>query len=90
MSPPGAAGVAPTPAQPQAAAGGLAPAPGAADPIQPGTAIEGAGAAFVGKGKSTYRVNAKPLIEHYGVKVEKKLTVTPKWNKSEGLLELAL
>ena len=44
----------------------------------------------VGKGKSTYRVNAKPLIEHHGVKVEKKLTVTPKWNKGEGLLELAL
>ncbi len=44
----------------------------------------------VGKGKSTYRVNAKPLFEHYGIKVEKKLTVTPNWNKSEGLLELAL
>ncbi|MCH7497294.1 MAG: hypothetical protein IH971_05530, partial [Candidatus Marinimicrobia bacterium] len=39
------AGVAPTPAQPQAAAGGLVPAPGAADPTQPGTAIEGADAA---------------------------------------------
>ena len=44
----------------------------------------------VGKGKSTYRVNAKALIEHYGIKVKKKLAVTPKWNKSEGLLELAL
>ena len=44
----------------------------------------------VGKGKSTYRVNAKPLMEHYGIKVEKKLTVAPKWNKTEGLLELAL
>ena len=44
----------------------------------------------IGKSKSAYRVNAKPLIEHYGIKVEKKLTVTPKWNKTEGLLELAL
>ena len=44
----------------------------------------------IGKSKSIYRVNAKPLIEHYGIKVEKKLTVTPKWNKSGGLLELAL
>ena len=44
----------------------------------------------IGKNKSIYRVNAKPLIEHYGVKVEKKLAVKPKWNKSEGLLEVAL
>ncbi len=44
----------------------------------------------VGKGKSTYRVNAKPLIKHHGLKVEKKVTVTPVWNKSEGLLELSL
>ena len=44
----------------------------------------------IGKSKSIYRVNAKPLIEHHGVRVEKKLTVTPKWNKTEGLLELAL
>ncbi len=44
----------------------------------------------VGKGKSTYRVNAKPLMEHYDIKIAKKLTVTPQWNKSEGLLELAL
>ena len=44
----------------------------------------------IGKSKSIYRVNAKPLIDHYGVNVEKKLTVTPIWNKSEGLLELAL
>ena len=45
---------------------------------------------MVGKSKSTYRVNAKPLIEHYGIKVKNQLTVTPKWNKIEGLLELAL
>ena len=44
----------------------------------------------VGKGKSTYRVNAKPLFAHYGVRVDKKFTITPKWNKSESLLELAL
>ena len=44
----------------------------------------------VGKSKSAYRVNAKPLIEHYGIKVEKKLSVTPKWNKGESLLELTL
>ena len=44
----------------------------------------------IGKSKSIYRVNAKPLIEHYGIKVEMKLTVTPKWNNSEGLLELSL
>ena len=44
----------------------------------------------VGKGKSTYRVNAKPFIEHYEIKIAKKLTVTPQWNQSEGLLELAL
>lgn len=44
----------------------------------------------VGKGKSTYRVYAKPLMEHYDIKIAKKLTVTPQWNKSEGLLELAL
>ena len=44
----------------------------------------------VGKSKSNYRVNAKPLIEHYGIKVEKKLTVTPRWNNSETLLEISL
>ena len=44
----------------------------------------------IGKSRSIYRVNAKPLIEHFGIKVEKKTTVTPKWNKTEGLLELAL
>ena len=44
----------------------------------------------IGKSKSIYRVNVKPLMQHYGIKVENKLTVTPKWNNTESLLELAL
>ncbi len=44
----------------------------------------------VGKGKSTYRVNAKKLMEHYDIKIKKKLTVMLHWNDKEGLLELAL
>ena len=44
----------------------------------------------IGKSKSIYRVNAMPLMQHYGFKIERILTVTPNWNKSEGLLELAL
>ncbi|MCH8013309.1 MAG: hypothetical protein IH823_00710 [Candidatus Dadabacteria bacterium] len=54
-------------------------------PVKAGFAIRA-----VGKGKSNYRVNAKPLIEHHGVKVEKKIATTPKWNESEGLLEISL
>jgi len=44
----------------------------------------------VGKNKSTYRVNAKPLMEHYGVKLGTKVSVTPSWNSSQNLLELML
>jgi len=44
----------------------------------------------VGKTKSTYRVNAKPLVEHYGIKLGAKITVTPAWNSSENMLELSL
>jgi len=44
----------------------------------------------IGKNKSIYSINAKPLFEQYGIKIDKKIAVTPKWNKSEGLLEIAL
>ena len=44
----------------------------------------------VGKNKSTYRVNAKLLIEHYGITLDSKISITPAWNSSENLLELAL
>ncbi|MFB0516334.1 MAG: hypothetical protein ACETWG_07000 [Candidatus Neomarinimicrobiota bacterium] len=44
----------------------------------------------VGKSKSTYRINAKPLIEHYDIKLGEKITVSPSWNSSENLLELSL
>jgi hypothetical protein len=44
----------------------------------------------VGKGKSTYRVNAKPLVEHYKIRLEEKITLTPTWNESENLIELTL
>ncbi len=44
----------------------------------------------VGKNKSTYRVNAKPLMEHYGVKLGTKVSVTPSWNSAQNLLELTL
>ena len=44
----------------------------------------------VGKNKSTYRVNAKPLMEHYGVKLGTKVSVTPSWNSAQNLLELML
>jgi len=44
----------------------------------------------VGKNKSTYRVNAKPLVEHYGIKLSAKVSVTPSWNSAQNLLELTL
>jgi len=44
----------------------------------------------VGKNKSTYRVNAKPLVEHYNIKLATKVTMTPSWNSGENLLELSL
>lgn len=44
----------------------------------------------VGKGKSTYRVNAKPLMEHYNIQLGDKKTVSPTWNGKENLLELSL
>ncbi len=44
----------------------------------------------VGKNKSTFRINAKPLIEHYGIQITSKITVTPSWNSSANLLELSL
>ena len=44
----------------------------------------------VGKGKATYRVNAKQLADYYHIRVEKKTSVTPTWNHSEGILEIAL
>lgn len=44
----------------------------------------------VGKGKATYRINAKPLIEHYNLKIGGKIKLTPAWNSSENLLELSM
>lgn len=44
----------------------------------------------VGKNKATYRVNAKPLLEHYNIQLGAKVTVTPSWNSSDNLLELSL
>ncbi len=44
----------------------------------------------VGKGKATYRVNIKPLVEHYGIDVHEKKPVEPVWNESEGLLEIGV
>ncbi len=44
----------------------------------------------VGKGKSTYRVNTKPLAEHYGIDVVDKRSVEPVWNEGEGLLEISV
>ncbi len=44
----------------------------------------------VGKNKSTYRINAKPLVEHYNIKLSAKVSVTPSWNSAENLLELKL
>jgi len=44
----------------------------------------------VGKNKSTYRINAKPLVEHYNIKLSAKISVTPSWNSAENLLELTL
>lgn len=44
----------------------------------------------VGKNKSTYRINAKPLMEHYGVQLGTKVSVTPSWNSGQNLLELTL
>ncbi|MCK4577774.1 MAG: hypothetical protein KAU50_03220 [Candidatus Marinimicrobia bacterium] len=43
----------------------------------------------VGKGKSTYRVNANPLIEHYGLRVTAKTTLKIMWNAQESMLELS-
>jgi hypothetical protein len=45
---------------------------------------------IVGKGKSTYRINAKPLMEYYDIQLGEKKTVTPAWNDKENLLELSL
>lgn len=44
----------------------------------------------VGKNKSTYRINAKPLIEHYGIKLSEKVSATLAWNSNQNLLELSL
>lgn len=44
----------------------------------------------VGKNKSTYRIYAKPLIEHYGIQLSSKISVTPTWNDAANLLELTL
>ncbi|UCH10420.1 MAG: hypothetical protein JSU61_00565 [Fidelibacterota bacterium] len=44
----------------------------------------------VGKGKATYRVNAKPLVEHYDIRLEEKVALTPTWNDAENLMELTL
>ncbi len=44
----------------------------------------------VGKNKSTYRINAKPLVEHYNIKLGAKVSATPSWNSAENLLELTL
>jgi len=44
----------------------------------------------VGKGKATYRVNIKPLFEHYGIDAGDKRSVEANWDESEGLLEIAL
>lgn len=44
----------------------------------------------VGKGKSTYRVNTKPLFEHYGIDANSKKSVKPVWNEGEGLLEIGV
>lgn len=43
----------------------------------------------VGKGKSTYRVNATALIEHFKLRVESKTTMQISWNTTENMLELA-
>ena len=42
----------------------------------------------VGKGKSTYRVNATPLIEHYNLRITGKVPLQMGWNEAENLLEL--
>ncbi|MFC1583689.1 hypothetical protein ACFL4U_03285 [Candidatus Neomarinimicrobiota bacterium] len=44
----------------------------------------------VGKGKSTYRINAKPLMEYYNIQLGEKKTVSPTWNGKESFLELLL
>ncbi len=44
----------------------------------------------VGKNKSTYRINAKPLVEHYNIKLSAKISATPSWNSAENMLELTL
>jgi hypothetical protein len=43
----------------------------------------------VGKGKSTYRVNATALIEHYKLRVESKTSLRISWDSTENMLELA-
>ena len=42
----------------------------------------------VGKGKSTYRVNATALIEHYKLRVESKTSLQISWDSAENMLEL--
>lgn len=44
----------------------------------------------VGKSKSTYRVNTKPLFEHYRISLQDKKSVKPVWNEGEGLLEIGI
>ena len=44
----------------------------------------------VGKGKATYRVNTKPLFEHYGIDAGDKRSVEANWNEGEGLLEIGV
>lgn len=43
----------------------------------------------VGKGKATYRINAKPLIEYYGIKLSGKTDLSLDWNAKDELLELS-
>ena len=43
----------------------------------------------VGKGKATYRINAKPLIEYYDIKLSGKTDLSLNWNAKDDLLELS-
>ena len=43
----------------------------------------------VGKGKSTYRVNATPLIDHYSLRITGKVPLNMAWNEVDSLLELS-
>lgn len=43
----------------------------------------------VGKKNLLYRVNARPLIDHYGIKLTGKKNLSLGWNDKENLLELS-